>query len=337
MQLQRRIYIAGSDTLRAWVQRLDWRVVVALAATYVLFGSGPAAASAAIKTLPPFLVIATRSLIAGTILTVWALWAGAPPPTWRQWRAAGLIGLLILTFGAAGGTYGQLTVPSGVAGVLSALLPLFAACIGFAVFGERIPRRAIAGLVIGFLGIALLLRPGSNLDMFGVAMIVAGQIAWSLGAELSPRVGLPDDPRLAAGTELLSGGVVVLIIAILFGDFGRLHLAAVSTTSWLGLGWFIIIATGGFTAFGYLTQNVPPSIATTFSYVNPVIAVTLGWALFSEPVTLRMMLATATIIVGVCLIISTKSDAPAKMRHPFTSGHGHVMRQGRIRIYKAAE
>ncbi len=216
---------------------------------------------------------------------------------------------------------------SGIAGVLSALLPLLAACMGFVLFRERIPRRAVIGLIIGFAGIGLLLRPGSNLDMFGVAVIVMGQVGWALGAELAPRVGLPDDPRLAAGIELLSGGAILFVVALLFGDLSRINLAAVSITSWLGFGWFIIIAIGGFTAFGFLNQNVTPSIATTFSYVNPVVAITLGWLLFNEPLTVRMMLATAIIICGVCLIVSTKSEAPGKTRHPFTSGHGHGARR----------
>lgn len=307
---------------RAWLKRIDWRVPLALAATYVFFGSGPAGASAAIKTLPPLLMVAARGLIAGAILTVWSLRSGSAAPTVREWRAGGIVGVLILAFGAGAGTYGQLTVPSGVAGVLSALLPLLAACLGFLLFRDRIPCRAIIGLIIGFAGIGLLLRPGSHLDMLGIAVIVAGQIAWALGAELAPRVGLPDDPRLAAGVELLSGGTVLLVIALLLGDLGKLHLAAVSTTSWFGFGWLIVIAIGGFTAFGFLSQTVPPSIATTFSYVNPVVAITLGWVLFSEPLTPRMMLATATIVGGVCLIVSAKSDAPAKTRHPLTSGHG---------------
>jgi len=224
-------------------------VPVALGATYLFFGSGPAAAAAAIKTIPPFLMVGLRGLIAGTILTAWAVKAGAPFPTLRQWRAGGVVGVLILTIGAEGGTYGQLTVPSGVAGVLSALLPLLAACLGFVLFREKLPGRAIVGLLIGFAGIGLLLRPGSNLDLFGVSVIIAGQVGWALEAELAPRVGLPDDPRLAAGVELLAGGTALSIVALLFGDVGRLQLGNISAVSWLGFGWFIIIAVGGFTAF----------------------------------------------------------------------------------------
>lgn len=308
----------------AWVKGLDWRVPLALGCTYVFFGSGPAAAAAAIKSLPPFLMVGVRGLIAGAILTAWALMSGAPRPTRRHWAAGGLIGLLILTFGAGGGTYGQLTVPSGIAGVLSALLPLLAACIGYVLFREKLQARALIGLAIGFAGVALLLRPGSDLDGFGVAVIISGQVAWAFGAELAPRVGLPDDPGLAAGIELLGGGTVLVVAAALLGDIGRLDLASVAWTSWLGFGWFIVIGVAGFTAFGFLAKTVAPSISTTFSYVNPVVALTLGWLLFSESVSIRMVLATAVIIAGVCLIVSTKSETPSRTRHPFTSGHGYA-------------
>jgi drug/metabolite transporter (DMT)-like permease len=211
------------DRLSRATKRFDWRVALALGATYACFGSGAAAAAAAIQTLPPFLMVAARGLIAGAILTVWALQTGAARPTWRQWRGAALIGILILGCGAGGGTYGQLTVPSGVAGVLSALLPLFAACIGYVAFRERLAGRSIVGLAIGFAGVGLLLRPGANLDVFGVAVIVTGQLAWATGAELAPRAGLPDDPRAAAGLELLAGGGALFVVATLFGDRRLLH------------------------------------------------------------------------------------------------------------------
>ena len=272
--------------------------------------------------MPPFLMVACRGLIAGLLLTGWAILKGARP-SWREWRGSGLIGLLILAGGAGAGTYGQLTVPSGVAGVLSALLPLVAAVMGYCFFRERLPLQGTLGLIIGFVGIALLLRPGSGLDLFGVAVIIGGQITWAAGAELAPRVGLPEEPRLAAGLELMTGGAALLLFSIIFGDLGRINLAAISMVSWVVFLWFIVIAICGFTAFGYLTQTVAPSIATTFSYVNPVVAMVLGWLLYSEPVTWRTVLAVGVIVLGVCLIVSTKSDAPAKARHPMTSGYGN--------------
>jgi drug/metabolite transporter (DMT)-like permease len=313
---------APQAALKSLLRGFDWRVAVALAATYLLFGSGPAAVAAAIKTMPPFMMVASRGLIAGLILTGWAILEGERP-TWREWRGSALIGLLILAGGAGAGTYGQLTVPSGVAGVLSALLPLIAAMMGYCFFGEKLPPRGTIGLIVGFAGIALLLRPGSGLDLFGVAVIVGGQVAWAAGAELAPRVGLPEEPRLAAGLELLSGGAALFAFSMVFGDLGRISFGAISAVSWIGFIWFIVIAIGGFTAFGYLSQTIAPSIATTFSYVNPVVAMTMGWLLFSEPVSWRMVIAVAVIVTGVCLIVSTKSDAPAKTRHPMTSGYGN--------------
>jgi drug/metabolite transporter (DMT)-like permease len=309
--------------MRISSKNVDWRVPLALAATYLFFGSGPAAASAAIKTQPPFHMDAARGLIAGSILTAWAIAAGAPKPTWREWRGGAVVGTLILACGAGAGTYGQLTVASSVAGVLSALLPLFAAILGYIAFRERLSPRGIIGLLTGFVGIGLLLRPGSGLDLLGVMVIVGGQIAWAAGAELSPRIGLPDEPRLAAGLELMSGGAILLAAASLFGDWSRFEFGSVSGISWLGFGWFVIIGVGGFTAFGFLSQNVAPSVATTFSYVNPIVAMFLGWVLFNEQITWRMVLAVAIIAAGVFLIVSTKSDTPGKTRHPLTSGHGH--------------
>ena len=128
-----------------FLRKIDWRVAAALAATYLFFGSGPAAAAAGIKSLPPFLMVACRGLIAGLVLIVWALAEGAPRPSWREWRGSAIIGVLILACGAGGGTYGQLTVPSGVAGVLSALLPLIAAVMGYILFRERLPIKAVIG------------------------------------------------------------------------------------------------------------------------------------------------------------------------------------------------
>ncbi len=310
--------------LRSGLRGLDWRVPLALAATYAFFGSGPAGAKAALASLPPLLLVGVRGVVAGGLLLGWSLLSGGRPPSLRQWPSSVLIGTLILVLGAGSGTLGQRTVPSGVAGVLSALLPLLAACLGYALFRERLPRRALVGLGIGFAGIGLLLRPGSNLDPFGLLLIALGQVSWALGAVLAPHVRLPDDPRVAAGAELLSGGGVLLAAAAATGELGRFDVGLVTTQSWLGLGWLVVSAVVGFTAYGFLAKTVSSAVATTFSYVNPVVAIALGWLLFGEPVTARMVLATAVIVAGVCLIISTRSAA-SRRQHPLTSGHGHTI------------
>lgn len=169
------------------LRNIGWRVPLALAATYVFFGSGPAGAKAALASLPPLTLVAVRGLVAGALLLAWAIKSGAQPPTRRQWLSSIAIGILILALGAGSATVGQRSISSGIAGVLSALLPLIAACLGYAMFRESLPRRALLGLAVGFAGVSLLLRPGSGLDPFGVALIVAGQVSWAFGAVLAPR------------------------------------------------------------------------------------------------------------------------------------------------------
>ena len=207
-------------------------------------------------------------------------------------------------------------------------MPLIAACLGFLLFREKPAKRALAGLVVGFAGIGLLLRPGSDLDMFGVALLIVAQVAWALGAVLAPRLRLPEDPRLAPGLELLGGTVVLLAAGLALHAFSGLNLQAVSWSSWFGLGWLVFTAVGGFTAYGFLAKRVSTSISTTFAYVNPVVAVGLGAFLFAEPLTARMMVTTVVVVVGVFLIVTAPGPEKPDRRvhHPITSGHGHVRR-----------
>lgn len=298
-----------------------------MAATYICFGSSPAGTKAALGAFPPLLIMGVRGSLAGVVLSAWALGSGSGRPSRRQFAASVVIGTLILALGAGIGTVGQRTVASGVVGVLSAMIPLLAACFGYVLFRERPARRALVGLAVGFAGIGLLLRPGSELDLFGVSLVGVSLIAWALGAVLAPRMRLPEDPRLAAGLELLGGSCVLLIASAAWGEWARLDLTGVPWRSWLGLGWLVLTAIGGFTAYGFLTQRVTTSISTTFCYVNPLIAVGLGWWLFAEPLTVRMMIATGVVITGVFLIVSAGGAEPSpRTHHPLTSGHGHGRR-----------
>jgi drug/metabolite transporter (DMT)-like permease len=301
---------------------------LALATTFICFGSSPAGTKAALGSFSPLLIMTVRGGVAGAVLTFWALWNGARRPDLRQLVSAFLVGTLILALGAGVGTMGQRTVASGVVGVLSAMMPLIAACLGFLLFREKPAKRALIGLVIGFVGIGLLLRPGSDLDLFGVMLVIVAQVSWALGAVLAPRLCLPEDARLAAGLELLGGSGVLLIADVALHEFSRLHLATVSQSSAMGLGWLVFTAVGGFTAYGFLAKRVSTSLSTTFAYVNPVVAVGLGSLLFGEPLSMRMMAATLVVVLGVFLIVSASGQAPQRRvhHHPMTSGHGHVVR-----------
>lgn len=327
--------VVGAPSLRPpgrLARASGWSMIIlALIVTYICFGSSPAGTKAALASFPPLLIMAARGCLAGVVLTIWALCTGARRPNLPQLVLAFMVGMLILALGVGVGvgvgTVGQRTVASSVVGVLSAMMPLIAACLGFLLFREKPARRALAGLVIGFAGIGLL-RPESDLDMFGVTLLIVAQIAWALGAVLAPRLRLPEDPRLAAGLELLGGTVVLLVAALPLNAFSGLNLQAASRSSWFGLGWLVFTAIGGFTAYGYLAKRVSTSISTTFSYVNPIVAVGLGAFLFGEPLTARMMFTTVVVVVGVFLIVSSGGpDKPdRRVHHPITSGHGHVRR-----------
>src|SRR3954447_20885312 len=262
---------ARSETgRRGFHKATSWGgIALALAATYVFFGSSPAGTKAALGSFPPLVIMTVRGFLAGAVLTVWALASGAQRPDVRRLVSSFLVGTLILALGAGIGTIGQQTVASGVVGVLSAMMPLITACLGYLLFRERPARQALTGLVIGFAGIALLLRPGFNLDMVGVMLVVAAQLSWALGAVLAPRLRLPEDPRLAAGLELLGGSCMLLVASLAWGEVGSLHLDVVSRPAWIGLGWLVLTGVGGFTAYGFLAKRVGTSISTTFAYVNP--------------------------------------------------------------------
>src|SRR3954464_2582081 len=174
-------------------------IVLALPATWIAFGSSPAGTRLALEALSPILIMSARGVISGAFLLAWGLWSGSQWPPTRQWLSSLLIGGLMLAGGAALSTWGQRSLDSGIVGVLSALMPIFAAILGYVLFRDRPTRWALVGLVVGIAGIGLLLRPGSQLDPFGVVLVVIAQASWALGAVLAPRLDLPKEPRLARG------------------------------------------------------------------------------------------------------------------------------------------
>lgn len=286
------------------------RVALALLATYACFGSSPAATRIALESVPPLLIMGARGLVAGSILLAWAALARTPLPTVRQWLSSLLFGTLTLALGAGTSALGQRTVASSIVGVLSATMPLFAAILSYVLLRERMSRRAVIGLTTGFVGLGLLIRPGSQLDPRGVALVIAGQASWALGAVLAKRIAIPKDPRMAAAAELLCGGAVLVIATAALGELPHIDPQAVSGPALAGIGWLSANALIGFAAYGYLLRTVSTPVSSTFSYASPIVAVMLGWALFAEPLTVRKLVATAVVVAGVFLIVS--QPAPAK-------------------------
>jgi drug/metabolite transporter (DMT)-like permease len=290
------------------------RVGLALAAVYVIWGSTYLAIAIAIETLPPFWMAGARFVVAGALLYGWSLWRGAPQPTLAHWRSAALIGGLLLVGGNGGVVWAEQYVSSGIAALLVSMVPLWMVLFRWMQpGGERPVARVWGGVALGFVGLALLIRPWESsgqghISLLGVGALVLGCVSWAWGSIHSRRVSLPDSPTMATGLEMLCGGAMLLLVGVFAGEPAKLDLAAVSGRSLLALLYLITFgALVGFTAYIWLLRVANPVLVSTYAYVNPVVAVLLGWLILGEPVTGKTLAAAAVIIAGVVLITTAQS------------------------------
>lgn len=296
------------ETTRSFQFRL--MMIAAFAAVYLCWGSTYLAMRFAIETLPPFLMAAIRFLVAGAILYLWARRRGAQAPTLIHWRTAFITGGLLLLMGNGGIVWAEQYVPSGMAALLVATVPLWIVVITGAA-GRRWPTwRAISGVALGLLGIAILVGPDKivggarfSLVAAGVAMLAA--FAWSLGTYYARHAPQPASPAMSSALNLLAGGLLLALFGGLNGEVARMDLAAVSLKSWLALGYLVVFGSLiGFSAYLWLVRVTTPARASSNFYINPVVAVVLGWALAGEALTPRVALATLIIVGAVVLIVS---------------------------------
>jgi drug/metabolite transporter (DMT)-like permease len=300
-----------------------WRVMAALGAVYVVWGSTYLAIRFAIETMPPFLMAGVRFLIAGALLYVWSRQRGTPRPTGGQWRAALIVGGLLLFGGNGGVVYAEQLVPSGVVALLIGTVPLWMALLDWLRPGGVRPTPGIVvGLVCGFVGIALLVSPtggrgsGSSVSLFGLGVVMVAAIGWAAGSLYSRSGRLPPAPLMGTAVEMLAGGALLIVVGTLTGEWTHLRLSAISARSALGLVYLIAFGSlVGFTAYIWLLRNVSASLASTYAYVNPLVAVFLGWAFDAEPVTARTLLAAAVIVGGV-VVITTYQARHARTHAP---------------------
>ncbi|HWM90424.1 MAG TPA: drug/metabolite exporter YedA [Thermoanaerobaculia bacterium] len=280
------------------------KVALALATVYVIWGSTYLAIRFAIETLPPFWMAGVRFLVSGVLLYGWARWRGASRPSRVHWRSAALIGALLLLGGNGGVVWAEQRVDSGLAALLVSTVPLWMVVFEWLRKGGTRPTLGVvAGLALGFAGLVMLVRPGSGgIDPIGAAVLLLACVSWAWGSLRSRHVTLPESPLLATGMEMLSGGVFLMVVGLLTGEAGRLDLAGASMKSVLSLGYLIVFGALGFTAYIWLLRVTSPALVSTYAYVNPVVAVFLGWALAGEPLTGGMLGAAAVILTGVALI-----------------------------------
>jgi drug/metabolite transporter (DMT)-like permease len=290
------------------------RIWIALIALYIVWGSTYLAIRFAVETIPPFLMAGTRFLISGLILYVWRRLAGDPTPTLRQWRSAAIMGLLLLLGGNGVVSWAEQHVPSGIAALMVASIPLWMVVIDTVRPGGSKPdRRIILGLLIGFGGLALLvaatqgLTPADRLDTVGILALVLAAFLWSLGSVYSRDAEMPKSSLMGTGIEMLAGAAGLFIAGTLSGEWQALDLAAIRPASLLGLAYLVTFGSLiGFVAYAWLLRNAPLSLVSTYAYVNPVIAIFLGAWLGSEPINAQIIVAALVIIGSVVMINLSK-------------------------------
>jgi drug/metabolite transporter (DMT)-like permease len=288
-------------------------VIAAFASLYVIWGSTYLAIRIAIETLPPFLMAGTRFLAAGAILYAVARSRGAPRPTRAHWRSAAIIGFLLLMWSNGSVVWAETRVPSGITSLLVTTVPLFMVLIHWMRRDGERPRLGVAaGIVLGLAGVAFLVEPGTGgerLDPLGTLVLCIAPIAWAWGSIWSRHADLPESPILAIGMEMLAGGALLLVLGLLVGESAQVHVAAISARSVAAWAYLTVFgALVGFTAYLWLLQVSTPAKVSTYAFVNPVVAVFLGWAFAHETVTPRTLIAAAAIIGAVALITFTRSE-----------------------------
>jgi drug/metabolite transporter (DMT)-like permease len=299
-------------------------IVLAFAAVYVLWGSTYLAIRLAIETLPPFLMTGTRFTAAGLILFTWAVLKGERfiPPL-SQWRTAFIVGGLLLLGGNGGVTWAEKYIASGLAALLVATEPLWVVILNWAASRIRPNSKVLLGVLIGLAGVALLVSDGlgranggSWFTLVAGAVVLIAAFCWAAGSVYSSHQPIKVSTLMAAGMQMIAGGSLLLLLAVVHGDFQQLSL---SHASWTSIGaFFYLLVFGslvGFTAYSWLLNNVTTARAATYAYVNPVVAVFLGWLIAGEPLTSRMLSAAAVIIASVILITTFGSDRRSAALH----------------------
>jgi drug/metabolite transporter (DMT)-like permease len=287
-----------------------WKLVSAFASVYLIWGSTYLAIRFAIETLPPFLMAGTRFLIAGAVLYAWARGIErAARPTSANWRACAIVGVALLLLGNGLLVWSEFRVPSGIAALLVGIVPCFLVLLDWLRPGGARPgTQVVLGLVLGLAGLFFLIGPdslmgGGRVDLLGAGALVIGCFAWAAGSIYSRHGALPRSPLLATAMQMLTGGVALCVLGLLLGELAELDTAHFSARSIAG--WGYLVAFGSivaFTAYVWLLRVSTPARVSTYAYVNPIVAVLLGYAFADEPLTIRMIVAAAVIVSGVALI-----------------------------------
>jgi drug/metabolite transporter (DMT)-like permease len=285
-------------TTRAWA---------ALATVYVVWGSTYLAIMVAIRTLPPLYMSSARYLVAGAVLYVFAARRGAARPALRHWRSAVVAGAALLLVGNGGVALSEQRIDSGVAALLIATVPLWIALFDRVFAGRRLPRASVIGLLVGLGGVAALVGPvgSAGIDAVGALAALVAAVGWAGGSLYARGAAVPGDLLLGSAMQMLAGGALLAVVGTASGEASHVHTPSLASLG--ALAYLVVVGSiVAYSAYVWLMRSAPTSIVSTYAFVNPAIAVGLGAAFLGEPLSLRMLAASAAIVVSVALIVTAR-------------------------------
>ncbi|MFL5488237.1 MAG: EamA family transporter [Gemmatimonadaceae bacterium] len=297
------------------------QIIAAFASIYLVWGSTYLAIRYAVETIPPFLMGGLRFVISGAFLYAWARYRGAPRPSRLHWRNAIIAGGFLLLGGNGAVVWAEQFVPSGLTALLVSILPFWLVIIEWIRPPRRRPSVAVLiGLVLGFLGIIVLVGLGElggrgDIRPIGALVLILGSLSWAIGSFWSRDAQLPESGLLTTGMEMLGGGVLLLVVGVMTGELSDFDMQRVSSESMVGLAYLVTFGSLlGFTSYIWLLDKVSPARLGTYAYVNPIVAVLLGWAIAGEKLSARTAVAAVIVICAVALITTARSTGGAQTR-----------------------
>jgi drug/metabolite transporter (DMT)-like permease len=299
------------------IRRRTWQTLLAFATIYLVWGSTFLAIRVGVREVPPFLLAAMRFLVAGLVLYGWMIAQGERSPSGRQWMSAFLLAVLIFVLDYGLLFWAEQRVPSGIAAVMMATIPLFMALSEIILLGtQRVTARLALALLIGIAGVAVLMSHSLNLgdvpiDTKGALALIVASMSWSISSALTRKLPLPSSKVMSSGVQMLAGGILLALAAAALGEFRNFRPWTVSRGAWLSLVYLIVAGSIiAFTAYVWLIHHESPTKVGTYAYVNPVVAVLIGYFLAGEALGLRTILGTLFVLISVVVITTTPVKKP---------------------------
>ena len=291
-----------------------WKILLAFAIIYIVWGSTYLAIRVGVQEMPPFLMAGLRFTVAGMVLYAWMRISGVSSPSWREWKAAALLGALMFLLDYACLFWAEQRIPSGIAAVILAAIPVCITILEIIFLRtQKLTVRLGLGLLIGIVGVAVLMNPSASfgevpLDHRGAMALLAACLGWSVGTIVSKRVVQPKSKAMSAAAQMFTGGVMLLVLSGIAGELGSFHIQVVSAKAWFSLLYLIVAGSiVGYTAYVWLLQYESPTKVGTYAYVNPVIAVIVGFAIGGEVIGRRTLLGMGLILVSVVAITTIRA------------------------------